>query len=313
MLKEIFIGLILLNYSHKASSEVPKPIFPPVSCEEKMVSTANMPKNNNQGVLEWCFAMTATEMISFYEETPLSYFDLALQYHTHDDLRDNEVKDYSKVGGDNDLALVVAIQSSKGLCLEKDTNFTNGDWAKLSELFKKISSPKKTLKEIVCQNKLIDTEPFEDLDADVFNILNQLSHDKKAAALLDVACKNRHRLKYRYGTAERDIRDYPQEKLISKLDELLSKKEPATIALDIDIIKYGQNYARKSDNHSGTIIGKRPNKDTGECEYLLKYNYSNKCPKKEKIECDNGNFWIPKKTLENNIYRINWLVRSSRK
>ncbi len=306
-----FISIILLIQSLTPANAQDQSV--PVKCEEKLVSTANMPKNNVQGNLNWCFAWTASELLSFYEETPLSSYDLALQYHTHDDLRDDEVKDYTQVGGDNDIALVVAIQSTKGLCLEKDTDFTNGDWARLSELFKKLSSPKKTLKEIVCQNKLIDTEPFVDLQSDIFEILNKLSHDKKVAALLDVTCKNRHRLKYRYGTGGRDIRDMPEEKLMIKLDELLSKKEPATVSLDIDFLSKGPDYKRKDDNHSATIIGKRPNQKTGECEYLLKYTGGNKCPKNPVISCVDGNFWVPKKTLENNIYRINWLVKSQKK
>lgn len=285
------------------------------SCEEKMVSTVNMPKNNVQGNLDWCFAWTSTELLSFYEEIPLSSYDLALQYHNHGDLRDESVKDYTNVGGDNAIALYVAIQSSKGLCREDQTNFTNSDWKKLSELFKKLSSPKKKLMQVICQEELIDTQPFVDLDADVLLILNQLSQDKKVAALLDVTCKERHRLKHRYGVGSRDIEKFPASKLIDKLDEMLTKKEPATVVIDFELIKNASESTSNDDNHAATIIGKRPNELTGECEYLLKYTGGDKCPNKKKIdlECVDGNFWIPKKTLEKNIFRVDWLVKSNKK
>jgi len=305
--------ILAMTFLFSQSGLKAEELLSPQVCSEKLVSTENMPKNNVQGNLNWCFAWTASELLSFYEETPLSSYDLALQYHTHDDLRDNEVKDYTNVGGDNDIALAVAIQSTKGLCREKDTNFTNGDWKNLSELFKKLSAPNKTLQEIVCENNLLHTEPFENLNSEILLIINRLSHDKKVAALLDVTCKNRHKLKYRYGTGGRDIRDYPEDKLIAKLDELLNKNEPATLTLDIDFLSKGLDYKRKDDNHSATIIGKRPNIINGECEYLLKYTGGDQCPKKSSIECVDGNFWVPKKTLENNIYRINWLVKGPKK
>lgn len=308
-----FVFIIFYLLSLEAFSE--EVILSNNSCEEKMVSTANMPKNNMQEDLDWCFAWTSTELLSFYEETPLSSYDLALQYHNHSDLRDESVKDYTNVGGDNSFALYVAIQSSKGLCREEQTNFTNSDWKKLSDLFKKLSSPKKKLMQVMCQEELLDTQPFVDLDRDVLLILNQLSRDKKAAALLDVICKDRHRLKYRYGVGSRDIEKFPASKLINKLDEMLTKKEPATVVIDFELIKKASQSTSNDDNHAATIIGKRPNNVTGECEYLLKYTYGNKCPNKEKIdlECENGNFWIPKKTLEKNIFRIDWLVKSNKK
>jgi hypothetical protein len=286
------------------------------SCgEEISIDTKNMPQNNQQKDLSWCFAWTTTDLLSFYEKLPLSSYDLALQYHNHDDIRSDDSNkntyDFTLKGGNEFLALVVALQSKKGLCTEAQTNFKNNNWDELSDFIKLLSSPKRNLLDTICSEKIRQQEPFNQLSDEVILILNKLSKDKKVAALLDVSCGQRHQFKNKYAIGKRLAENYPPEKIIEKLDQLLESGEPASVAYDADFIFMGKNHKRINSNHSSTIIGRRTNKKTGECEYLIKNSWGDKCPKKAKMECvpQKGNYWVPRNVFINNVYDINWLIK----
>jgi hypothetical protein len=287
-------------------------------CGEKIeIETKYMPKNNQQKDLSWCFAWTATDLFSFHEEVPLSSYDLGFQYHNHDVIREaaGNVKDFTLKGGVERLALIIGIQSKKGICTEEQTNFKDGDWEKLSDYFKLLASPKRSLKSIVCNKQTRMDEPFNELTDEVVLILNKLSRDKKAAALLDVVCQKRHTIKNKYGLGYRLAEDYTPDEVIEKLDELLEKGQPASVAYDADFIFKGAKHKRKTSNHSSTIIGRRTNDKTGMCEYLIKNSWGDKCPKKAKMECieGKGHYWVPRHVFKNNVYDINWLEYRGKK
>lgn len=280
------------------------------SCTDISISTENMPKNNNQNEHNWCVFWTGADLFSYYEKTPLSSYDLALQYFNNDIVRTEEISDYSDNGANMSAALILGLQG-KGLCLESQINFTDSDWSELSILFKKISSPTKKLSQIICQNNLKDTIPFKSIPKNILKILDKLSGDKKTAALLDITCGKRFQLG-KYGVGSRTIEQYPPEKIVEKLDFLLSKNNPASISYDWDFIKSNKDYTKKESNHSSTIIGRRFNKDINECEYKIKDSAGNRCPKNSIYECDkmHGTIWVPRNNLINNIYEVNWLVRA---
>lgn len=278
------------------------------SCSDVMVETKFMPKNNNQGNLNWCFAWTAADLLSTFEEEPLSAYDVALQYHNHEAIRDESIKKYTDVGGNDGAALIVALQG-KGLCLESQTNYTGGDWEKLSAMIEELSDPDKTLIETICEQGLRRKEPFDELSNQIIKILNKLSGDKKMAALLDVTCGDRHQFKNKYGVGTRAIENFSQDKIMDKLDALLTKKSPAAVAYDVDLIMSPADYKGVEANHSSTIIGRRFNKETNQCEYLIKNSWGDRCPRRATVACTNGNYWVPRDTLKNNVFEINWLEK----
>nr|BDT28381.1 hypothetical protein BHI3_18470 [Bacteriovorax sp. HI3] len=277
-------------------------------CTDVTVETKYMPKNNNQGNLNWCFAWTAADLLSTFEETPLSAYDVALQYHNHPAIRDEEIKKYTDVGGNDGAALIVSLQG-KGLCLESQTNYTGGDWEKLSAMVEELSDPDKTLVQTICEHGLRDQQPFKDLSNKVIKILNKLSGDKKMAALLDVTCGERHQFKNKYGVGTRAIENFSQTQMMDKLDQLLTQKSPAAVAYDVDLIMSPADYQGTEANHSSTIIGRRKNPNNGQCEYLIKNSWGDRCPRRATVECTSGNYWVPRDTLKNNMYEINWLQK----
>jgi hypothetical protein len=283
---------------------------PPAHCSDAVVSTKNMPKNNNQNEHNWCVFWTSADLFSFYEEEPLSSYDLGLQYFNNDLVRDSEVADYTDMPANLTGALILS-QKGKGVCLESQTNFTEGDWGELSVMFKKLSDPKKSLIKTICENNYLQSKPFAGIPKNILTVLDKLSADKKAAALLDVTCGKRHQFKQKYGVAKRGLDNFPPEKLIEKLDQLLDKNNPASISYDWDFIKNGPTYTKVESNHSSTIIGRRINPATQKCEYQIKDSAGNRCPRNVKYECikENGTIWVPRSDLQNNVFELNWLVK----
>ena len=142
-------------------------------------------------------------------------------------------------------------------------------------------------------------------------IIDKLSGDKRTAALLDITCGSRYQIK-KYSVGSRTIENFTPEKIMERLDLLLNKQLPSSVSYDWDFIKNSKTYVKKEANHSSTIIGRRFNKITNTCEYKIKDSAGNRCPKNSIYECDklNGLIWVPRESLLNNIYEVNWLVKS---
>jgi hypothetical protein len=59
--------------------------------------------------------------------------------------------------------------------------------------------------------------------------------------------------------------------------------------------------------HASTVIGRRLNPKTNQCEYLIKNSWGNECPKKSKIECIDGNLWVEKDVLKNSLSAVSFI------
>lgn len=285
-------------------------------CGTTLVSTENMPKNNYTDA-SWCLFWANADLLSFHEGTALSSYDIALQYFNTDVIRTNQPipDNVMDTGGSLTASLILATQSSKGICTEAQTNFADGYWPGLATVFSHLVSPKKTLIQVVCENNYENMYPFKDIPSDVLKIVSKLSNDKKAAALLDVTCP-RYKLKNKYGVGNRSIDKTTDDKVMAKLDELLDKKEPAIASYDLTFVEIKDlNYTRNMEEgyiaHAATIIGRQMNPKTNKCEYLIRASAGNRCPKNTAFECDRstGLMWVPKENLQKNIYDVTWLTK----
>jgi C1A family cysteine protease len=274
-------------------------------CTDIKIDTAHMPKNNNQLDLSWCFAFSATDLVSFKEEKRFSAYDAALLYHS--DARNmvenkkNKPTDYTDEGGYTRLSLELMLNSGKGLCLEEDTNFTGGDWVKLSNLIQNLARPGKTLKTIICENQFGEREALKNLSEDMINVLDKLSAEKRAAALLDIKCKNRHEIKKKLSVElSSKFQGVSQDSIILKIDEVLETNNPLSIVYFSDLLGKGVNSIGSPD-HASTLIGRRFNSTSGQCEYLIKNSWGDGCSAAKSIGCENGNYWVSRTALRNNI------------
>lgn len=292
-------------------------------CTEVKVSTQHMPKNSHQNQLNWCFAFTAADLLSFYEQVPLSAYDIALQYHNNDEVRaENEIDPIYKKriiterGGNPIRALQLSL-NDKGICLESETDYLNHKWEELSGLFKTLADSKDSFSKLMCELNLKDVVPFQKLEPEVLSILNKLSSDKKVAAFLDLSCKQRHvpANDYRLLTQFMGRPGVTQDKMMNKLDSILSKSEPVTIGYDPKILDHGVNYQGKEQDHASTVIGRKFNKQSGQCEYLIKNTWGDDvdCQKTPSVSCEKGNYWVSRTLLKKNLSEIDWLEKKPAK
>jgi hypothetical protein len=283
--------------------------LPEDKCTEHMVDTRNMPKNNNQGRLGWCFAYSATNLFSFYEKTPFSLYDVALFYHNHLENREKDGTDYTDTGGDTYYAMEYLLSNKKGLCLESEVNYTQGDWNKLSDIFLNMTKPNSSLSQIICENKNDEKEAFKGLSDKVIQIIDKLSAEKRSAALLDILCKNRKPIKGKYSAATLRISEegVKPEMLIDQIDKILEKDEPLAIIYSSKLLKNGVNFKKGEFDHASNVIGRKFNKVSGQCEYLIKNTWGEKCKNTYSLACDDGNYWVPRTALKNNIYTVDYL------
>lgn len=281
------------------------------NCSPVSIDTKFMPKNNNQGDLNWCFAWASTDLISYYEQEQLSAYDFASQYlyklSKYSD--SNEVKNLTSVGGDVSQALILVLKSKRGLCLEKDTDYADGDWEKVSKMLIELGDPDTKIKTVICEKGYQKSEPFNDMSKTVVKILDQLSSNRKLSALMDVSCIQRYKFKNKYGVGSVKIENASPAYIMKKLDALLDSNTPATANYDSNMIVNGPDYKKVTIDHASTVIGRRFNPETKQCEYLLKNSWGDGCPRKETFKCSDGNYWIPADTLKNNIGDLNWLLK----
>jgi hypothetical protein len=277
-------------------------------CSEYKIDTSNMPHNNNQADLQWCFAFSSSDLISFKEKTRLSAYDIAINYHNNRSY-DLKISDFTLRPGRPVEALELTIMKENGICLEDEVNYTNGDWAKMSHMIQSLNSPEKKLSEIFCQNKINDPEThincLKNLD-----VLDLLPVEKRAAAFLDIQCQNRFKLKNKYTAHLMGTNDtVTPEKILEKTDYLLSIGEPLTMVYSAEMLSSGVNF-KGTPNHASTVIGRKFNQSTGQCEYLIRNTWgTSSCENKstKSIRCENGNYWVPRTTLKNNTNYISWL------
>lgn len=288
--------------------------IPEKSCTEIRIDTINMPDNRHQGNLNWCFAYTSADLLSFHEGLKVSAYDIALQNHNNEEIRqlalEQNIKDFSQAGGWPLYAMLAVTSGNKGVCHEIETNYTNGDWEKLSHIFSEFSGPDKDFITVLCDNKLYDAIPFRGISPDIIDVINELSGDSKMTAFLDVSC-HRHQLKNKYSLYSLTNEKYDRLKLMGNIDGLLKKGLPISIGYAGELIDNGVNYIGKKSNHASTVIGRKFNKESGQCEYLLRNSWGagGKCQRTSSIKCENGNFWVPRTALKNNLFEVMWMEK----
>lgn len=287
------------------------------SCTEINIDTSNMPKNNNQGPLAWCFAFAAADLLSFHEKKAFSAYDIAVTNHLNekeanlDDIFNRET--INAIGGHTALAMTYALElNEKGLCLEKNYLSPDIEWLKMSEAINSIASTKKGLRLLGCENNFNEQLLLHDLSGDIIKILDKLSLEKRASALMDIKCTKREKI-----TSQNDVKFFytkndPIKKieLMSKLDEILTSSSPAAIGYDAEILSTGVHYTSDKSNHASTITGRRFNRRTGDCEYKIKNSWGDddkNAP--SSITFENGSYWVPRTALTNNVYNLYYMKK----
>lgn len=205
-----------------------------------------------------------------------------------------------------------AILASKEYEVPFETTFTQGGYlcySMDSMIRKGFCSEKKT--EFLFESILNRTSQINNIDK-LAEVIEQVC--EKGYAKLKVSCKEIYRVKvgYRTGTD-----------LLSEVDKEFRKGKlalPIGIKYCAGLVMQGRDfkgtYSEYKDNllwkpdcfvHYSVIIGTRFIKEK---EYLIRDSFGPDCDSRnlhKDWECDNGSFWIPEKSLINNILAVDVL------
>ncbi len=84
---------------------------------------------------------------------------------------------------------------------------------------------------------------------------------------------------------------------VRQLDLKLESSEPVGLYYDADLLESKPGRLNKNYIHFSTVIGRRFNVETFQCEYLLRNSWGTNCklyPKHYQLNCKDGNLWIPR-------------------
>lgn len=282
------------------------------SCTDIDLRNSALGPPRNQGSMYWCSSFAAADMLSYKIGKRISALDVAIQYYDQFGYKYNEkgseIKLYEQSYGDTPINVMAALE--KGLCLEKDLPSDDYSNIELYDLLKKIDSfytQYNDIENISCSgdieadlNKIFPELQFEEFIKIVENVQSTSFFNE----LADASCKRRFKPKRKYKTKLFEREDTKPEKLLDIINKQLSKKNIMSIGYDGRMLTGDE----KIWAHDSTIVGRRFNETTKQCEYLIRNSYGSGCGGyNARFDCDKGNIYVPEAEIKKWILDIAYL------
>lgn len=289
----------------------------------------------NQEGIGWCYAYTAADLVSNLSGEKVSAIHAAGSFNN---LIISRIRRLDE-GGQSDAAANAMIKN--GLCLEKD--MPSNDYAfidrqnDIGTLYKNVNelgeiySDKKEIasmndkRPVTYKNKYTTQQVYVDLCTQQTETLIQISQvfpnltlDQLTKILMESGKRSFNQLTQKCNLVQSDLmkgvvfkslyEPKKPERLYSKIDEQLNKGQIVGIGYTAEVLL---DY--KAENmkgfHASTLIGRRFNKKTNSCEYLLRNSWGKNCSQYgNNIECKNGHAWVAEEIFKYNnaIYEVNY-------
>lgn len=266
----------------------------------------------DQGQIGWCFAFTAADLISHRIGKRVSVSDLAMNYYRKFDGKaasEEYQKGFQESGG---VGKALEVARDTGVCLEKDmpsNNFLTFDLrsGKISERVWNIPEVMSALTE-----SALDETPeyyihFPHVSKKQYlDLLETKTTHEAWATIVELSCRGR-----RLGVQGLN----PKKPIISKLfpkhnfKVIHQQLEKGNI---VGISYYSAFLKSKPRNidafHASSIVGRRWNRQTNKCEFLIRNSWGTSCSGyRSGFDCDNGNLWVPRDILEENVSYLNYI------
>lgn len=332
----LFVLTLVVTCPIKAQQQKPTGIrtfedLPQDKCTKAEVDTSNMPKNRDQANLGWCHAYVLADLMSFYTKKQVSAYGIAANVYkvTTDHMKTYEglITEMGKNPGED----YRYISKTDGrLCLESNFTPTNNDWGHLSQALWRVDYERFQKEDRECLASYF--EVTKGLDEDVLKVVDKLSGSAFVSAVISAKCKEsiplpqgkvmKYGLNMEYKCDSKDLDpsfhcwatptgsdDLPVE----KLDQRLSLGEPVGISYDERLLLSRPGYLNTQRDHVSTIIGRRFNEETQQCEYQLRNSWGADCTKyavKYQKGCNNGTLWIPRVDLLMSAEQISEFIPS---
>ena len=273
----------------------------------------------SQGNVGWCYANTAADLISHHYrkelKEPVSAIEIALNfnyYWTAENFRE---------GGFIFLALDLAMKTGSCPGSLDQVLFGKGTKLTLKDKIKFILDLKERLdrgEEEYVRKAIVESQKAGSIlkSERVYDVMTVMALSKPGNVLGKLAqmiCKGqRHQFSHKADIEWSSIyTGSSQNRLMKRLNEQLSKKNPVGIAYfagffdSIDAPKSG------SDRHMSLVVGRRRDQKLNSCEYLIRNSWGSSCAGYKnsiiKDKCEGGNVWVDESTLKKYLYGITFL------
>jgi hypothetical protein len=280
--------------------------------------TVNLENVRNQDGVGWCYAYTASDLLSYRLNKKISAVSL---YNSDQDIELDIDKDKKPKGGVVGDAITKYINSHKGLCLESElpsTDFsfcTNNDYISfLRDLYtsaKNSNFPSLISGNLCLKQNLTSAFPKLSLDQ-ITEIVRMNGTSQLVEKIYEANCKN---------LVGKDFTSKPvyvsdKNNWISTINNQLEKEDIVGISYTYDKVSN-----EKKGDHASIVIGRKFNEQTNKCEYLVRNSWGKTCDQKESSDvrchknCDSfgnncrysGHFWVTESKLQEALLGVTYL------
>lgn len=274
---------------------------------------SELPPVKNQDGVGWCYAFAAADLLSFKTKKDISATDIA--FATNNNFYANVLKNIgineADLGGSFTAHSIKNLSEMGGACLEKDVRSDDNKFNKLIDNIRTITEYVNGAKES-CVNELKSIFPNED-----YSEFTKLAKDTKRSLIFEKLrsrnCSSRVDISALKIRKEMDyLRENgvglkkPAKDLFSLIDKQLSNKN--IVAISYFPTVYNRLTTRMDGGHSGTVVGRRYNDESGECEYLVRNTWGRSCDHYYTgFKCEEGNIWLPKSRLNLALKGVTYL------
>lgn len=284
---------------------------------------------HNQRDVGWCYAVTAADIMSQFTGVKVNYADMAIQYNAHyrsmwDRTDENE-------GGQ--VGRTLRLMNEQGLCPSNGSEIPNSYDKELmnffialqnllddapSGMFDFLSKERQQdrhnevaefISKSLCDN--IETLPFHDLFPDMeLNefaqiIMKAYKNDSTVVEeFLDKKCEPRMEIPFKLNivTDKCLIRS-----CINNLDQQLDKGRIVGLSYHSKIL-YSPFQTNRGGYHASTVVGRKFNKESKKCEYIIRNSYGKSCEIYYKeYKCVDGHIYIPRSILNQTMFAIDYI------
>lgn len=304
----------------KKDKGVVKPNITSGNCSDKIIEndTVNLQNVRNQDSVGWCYAYTASDLLSFKLGKKISAVSLySSGQEIETDIRDKN----SSNGGDIKSSIDSFIAKKSGLCLEQDLPSNDFKFCTNSIYNDFLNNLLSVVREKRLDSELDSNKCFSsDLEAAfpganismIRSHMNRHGSKKLVEFLYEQQCKKLSFSGIKLNVSALNSGRWQKDVIMKALDDSISKGEPAGVGYNYNLL----NGEEGMGGHASLVVGRRTNPDSGKCEYLIRNSWGKNCDQREGEDltchknCDSsgcrysGHFWVSDSKLKDSILGV---------
>lgn len=264
----------------------------------------------NQDSVGWCYAFAAADMLSFKTGVRVSATDIAVNHTAQEKSHLKRVMtgkgelDLSERGGYPYFALEQSIK--RGVCRESDSpSEFFGNNTDIKDYIKKLEdSAEKSWGRYLYNNlrrsPTSDCNPLQKQLSRTYEVVQKSLPTNVMYKLNEARCEGR-RIPVKVpglNWAGYGDKSHSKMRIINFIDHYLSHNMPVVADYDAAIFA----HAPQQGAHASVIVGRRFNKETNKCEFLIRNSWGKSCAYYgSRHQCEDGNIWVPREEFHQHV------------